>query len=119
MSSREWDRSKRRSATVSVLTVLALTAAIIMVLATGGVPETWWPRTGEAFAASTRAKPAGDDPCALIVGPAKDYCHRGASPASYPPPRHHEFDRGDVWTLVPPGAGLIALLIVRRTRWAR
>ncbi|MFD3535882.1 hypothetical protein [Streptomyces sp. NPDC058664] len=58
----------------------ALIAALVFVNTTG--PSNWWPRTGEAFAASPRAQPAPDTPgrdrCRYITGPAHDHCPQGS-----------------------------------------
>ncbi|MCX5251941.1 hypothetical protein OG895_43625 [Streptomyces sp. NBC_00201] len=94
-------RSKRVAA-VSVLTVLA-----VVVLALGvGVPQGWWPHTGQAFAADA----AHRDPCALIVGPAKAYCERGAATTAS---AGHQDVAGGAWRLVPASAGVGALVVWR------
>lgn len=55
-----------------------LVAALIFV--NTGAPGSWWPRTGEAFAATPSQQPVlePDDDCAYIVGPARDFCLRGS-----------------------------------------
>ncbi|MFF1511900.1 hypothetical protein [Streptomyces sp. NPDC058326] len=64
----------------------ALIAALIFVNNTG--TSSWWPRTGEAFAASPSPQPTPDNPgperCRYIIGPAHNLCLRGRD--SQPPP---------------------------------
>jgi hypothetical protein len=107
MTTSSWDRS-RRVAAASVLTVIAVVAAAVVLALGVGVPQAWWPHTGRAFAAD--ARPKGDDPCGLIVGPGKVYCERGAaSSASAGRPDV----AGGAWRLVPAGAGVGALVVWR------
>ena len=77
MTTSSWNRARRVAAAASVLTVLAVVAGAVILALGVGVPDGWWPHTGQAFATSTRT--AHHDPCALIVGPAKAYCERGAT----------------------------------------
>src|SRR2546421_11885651 len=100
MTTSSWDRSRRAAAAVSVLTVIAVAAGAVILALGIGVPETWWPHTGQAFALD--ARPAGGDPCALIMGPAKAYCERGATPTAS---AGHQYVVGGAWGLVPAGAG--------------
>jgi hypothetical protein len=101
-----WDRSRRAAAAVSVLTVIAVVASAVILALGVGLPDAWWPHTGQAFAADTR--PAGDDPCALIVGPAKAYCERGATTTA-----RQQDVAGASWRLATAGAGVAALVVWR------
>ncbi|MFF8867915.1 hypothetical protein ACF08B_38410 [Streptomyces sp. NPDC015139] len=101
-----WDRSRRVAGAVSVLTAIAVVVAVVVLVLGAGVPEAWWPRTGQAFAADA----AHRDPCALIVGPAKAYCERGAAAKAS---AGHQVVAGGVWRLVPAGAGVGALVVWR------
>jgi hypothetical protein len=109
MTSHSRDRSRRLAAAASVLTVIALALGVLVLAVGVGVPEAWWPHTGQAFAAD--ARPADQDPCALIVGPAKDYCERGTTTAAS---AEQAGVAGAAWRLVPAGAGLAALVVWRR-----
>lgn len=102
MTTLSWDRSKRVAAAVSVLTVIA---AVVLALGVS-VPQGWWPHTGQAFASDA----AHRDPCALIVGPAKAYCERGAAANTS---AGHPDVAGGAWRLVPAGAGVGALVVWR------
>ncbi|RSS57492.1 hypothetical protein [Streptomyces sp. WAC01280] len=78
-----------------LITCAALVAALSFV--NPGAPGSWWPRTGQAFAATPSPQPALDreDDCAYIVGPARDFCLRGSqtpqaqTPAPSRPPVLH------------------------------
>ncbi|MFI9772114.1 hypothetical protein ACIHJG_35420 [Streptomyces sp. NPDC052415] len=106
MTTVSWGRTKRLAA-ASVLTLIAIVATVVFALGVG-VPQAWWPHTGQAFAAETRA--AGQDRCALIAGPARDYCERGAmATASAEQPG----GASAAWGLVPAGAGVAALMVWR------
>jgi hypothetical protein len=108
MISSAWDRSRRLAAAASVLTVIALALGVLVLAVGVGVPQSWWPHTGQAFAAD--ARPADQDPCALIVGPAKDYCERGTTTTAS---AEQPGIAGAAWRLVPAGAGLAALVVWR------
>ncbi|MFJ5877397.1 hypothetical protein [Streptomyces sp. S1] len=106
------------AATGTTALLAALIAALILVNDVG--PDSWWPRTGEAFAATpTPATPAPDalDRCAYIVGPARDYCLR-AAPA--PKPQASAPDRSTVphlaLLLLPVAAAATLTTRRRRTR---
>ncbi|MFB7030934.1 MULTISPECIES: hypothetical protein [unclassified Streptomyces] len=108
------------AATGTVALIAALIAAVI--LANDAGPDAWWPRTGEAFAATpapTTPAPAQgvQDRCAYIVGPARDYCLR-ADPA--PKPQASAPDRGTVLhlalLLLPVAAAATLTTRRRRTR---
>ncbi|MGA5454171.1 hypothetical protein ACPCVO_47075 [Streptomyces umbrinus] len=109
MTSSSWDRSRRLAAAASAFTVIAVVLGMLVMTVGAGVPEAWWPHTGQAFAADTR--PADQDPCDLIVGPAKDYCERGTTTAAS---AGHPGIAGEAWRLVPAGAGVAALVVWRR-----
>ncbi|WP_331765344.1 hypothetical protein OG747_52820 (plasmid) [Streptomyces sp. NBC_01384] len=111
MTTSSWDRSRRIAAAASVLTVIAVVAATVILALGVGVPDAWWPHTGQAFAADTRT--THHDPCTYIVGPAKAYCERGAKTT----PAGQQDVAGAAWRLVPAGAG-VAALVVWRLRYA-
>jgi hypothetical protein len=106
MTTLSWDRSRRVAAVVSVLAVIAVVVAAVVLVLEVGVPQGWWPHTGQAFAADA----AHRDPCALIVGPAKAYCERGARATAS---GGHQDVAGGAWRLVPAGAGVGALVVWR------
>lgn len=106
MTPSPWDRSRRVAAAASVLTVIAVVAAAVVLALGVGVPEAWWPQTVQAFAADA----AHRDPCALIVGPAKAYCERGA--ASSASGGQQDVASG-AWRLGTAGAGVGALVVWR------
>jgi hypothetical protein len=110
MISSSWDRSRRIRAAAGILTVIAVAVGVLVLSVGMSVPEPWWPHTGQAFAADTR--PAHEDPCDLIVGPAKAYCERGTVNSAFSD--HHADAAGAAWRLVPAGAGLAALVMWRR-----
>ncbi|SEC16054.1 hypothetical protein SAMN05216489_00037 [Streptomyces sp. 3213] len=106
MISSTWDRSRRIRTAAAVLTVTAVTAAVLTLALGAGVPQGWWPHTGQAFAASS--PPAHDDPCRLIVGRAKAYCEHGTTHTA---PAGHHSRAAAAWRLLPAGAGLTALAV--------
>jgi hypothetical protein len=108
MTSSSWDRTRRHGAAVTVLTLIAVVVGVLVLAVGAGVPQAWWPHTGQAFAAD--AHPTGQDPCALIVGPAKDYCERGTTTAAS---AEQPGVAGAVCRLVPAGAGVAALMVWR------
>ncbi|MFJ4790801.1 hypothetical protein [Streptomyces sp. NPDC088794] len=85
-------RSLRVAAAASVLTVIA--GAVILAPKVR-VPQGWWPRTGQAFAAGAHAAHA--DPCALIAGPGNAYCERDTTDGAH--------------RLVPAGTGPAVLVV--------
>jgi hypothetical protein len=101
-----WGRSRRISAVAGVITVTGVVACAVILTLGVSLPEAWWPRTGQAFAAGTRT--AHHDRCALIVGPAKVYCERGITHAADRPD-----GAGAAWRLGSAGAGAAALLVWR------
>jgi hypothetical protein len=102
-----WDRSRPVAAAASVLTLIAVVAGTVILALGVGQPDAWWPHTGRAFAAATR--PAGDDPCAGIVGPAKAYCKHDATTTG----AGRQDAAGGTWRPVPAGAGAAALVVWR------
>ncbi|MGQ4434328.1 hypothetical protein [Streptomyces sp. SAS_260] len=104
MISSSWDRSRRIRAAVAVLTAIVVTIGVLALVLGVGVPDGWWPYTGQAFA--TSSPPAHDEPCRLIVGRAKAYCERGTTSAAS---AEHHGGAAAAWRLLPVGAGLIAL----------
>ncbi|WP_128380298.1 hypothetical protein [Streptomyces cavernae] len=111
-------RTRRIARAAGTLIVIALPAVLLALVVGAGVPEAWWPQTGQAFAADQpHAESARRDPCDLIVGPAKEYCERGhhsattssASAGEAP----HEGARA-AWMVIPPMAGLAAVVVWRR-----
>ncbi len=112
MTTLSWDRSRRVAAAVSVLTVIAVVVAVVVLVLGVGVPQGWWPHTGQAFAADG----AHQDPCARIVGPAKAYCERGAAANAS---SGHQDVAGGAWRLVPAGAGMGARVVWRLRGAAR
>ncbi|MGW3651670.1 hypothetical protein [Streptomyces sp. NPDC000878] len=108
---------RRRIAVVaSALVVIALPAALFTLVAGAGVPESWWPRTGQAFSVDAHAGSARQDPCNLVVGPGTKYCERDTASAT-PSAAGTLDDRASaVWMVVPPAAGLAAGVVVWRRR---
>ncbi|MCX4740829.1 hypothetical protein [Streptomyces antibioticus] len=104
MTTTSWDRSRRAAAAASALTMIAVVAFVIAL--GGGVPDAWWPHTGQAFAADART--GHPDACASIVGPAKAYCERGTTAAA-----GRQDTAGAVWRLVPVAAGVAAVVVWR------
>jgi hypothetical protein len=108
MTTSSWDRSRLVTAAASVLTVIAVAVGAFVLALGVGVPETWWPHTGRAFAADTRTP--HPDPCARIIGPAKAYCERGVTTTA----AVKRDVAGGVWRLGTAGAGVAALVVWRR-----
>ncbi|MEU9370715.1 hypothetical protein AB0D71_39910 [Streptomyces avermitilis] len=100
-------RSRRLTAVASALTMIAVAVGVFVLALGASLPEAWWPRTGQAFAAQTPA-----DVCDRIVGTAKTYCERGHHATSAAPSQ----GSGDAaaWKLVPAAAVVGALVIWRR-----
>ncbi|MET9427886.1 MULTISPECIES: hypothetical protein [unclassified Streptomyces] len=91
-----------------------------LLLAFTGVPDTWWPDTGHAFAAShpSRAqapsRAEGSDACGLIAGAARDYCLSG-TPAAQPATGDHAgITPGRALLLVPVAVGITVAVRLRR-----
>jgi hypothetical protein len=108
MTPSSWTFARRVAAAAAVLTVIAVAIALLVLAATSGVPEGWWPHTGRAFAAGRHA--TDPDPCDLIAGPGKAYCERRASAA----PGEGPDIAGAALRLVPAGAGVAVLMVWRR-----
>ncbi|MGW3152535.1 hypothetical protein ACWDG1_49920 [Streptomyces sp. NPDC001177] len=110
MTTSTWRHSRRTAAAAaaSVLAVTAVAVGVLILALSVRVPETWWPHTGQAFA--TDPRPARQDPCGLIAGPAKAYCEHDTRNRTHT----HPDAAGAAWRLVPAGAGLAALVMWRR-----
>ncbi|WP_030181109.1 hypothetical protein [Streptomyces sp. NRRL S-813] len=113
MTTSSWNRSRSVAAAASVLTVIAVAAGAVILALGVGVPQTWWPHTGQAFAADTRT--AHQDPCARVVGPAKAYCERGTTTTA----AAKRDVAGGVWRLGTAGAGVAALVVWRQAAAGR
>ncbi|MFJ1839819.1 hypothetical protein ACIOJ9_38920 [Streptomyces sp. NPDC088175] len=100
-------RSRRLAWAASIVTVFAVVAGVLVLVLGAGLPDAWWPHTGQAFATGERG-----DSCALLEDPAKAYCEHGSSPADGAPSQ----SGGDaaVWKVVPAAAAVGALVIWRR-----
>jgi hypothetical protein len=99
-------RARRIAMAASAFT-LCVAAGLLTVIHGVGVPQAWWPHTGQAFATDTR--PADRDKCAQVVGVARDYCVRAATA-----PAGRRDAAAAVWRLVAAGAGVAALMVWRR-----
>jgi hypothetical protein len=102
--------SRRLAAAASVLTVITVAVGVLVLALGASLPETWWPRTGQAFAADAAKAPA--DACDRIAGPAKAYRKRGRHATSAGTAQ----DGGDAaaWKLLPAATAVGALVIWRR-----
>ncbi|MGW4101901.1 hypothetical protein [Streptomyces sp. NPDC004976] len=109
MSSFSPSRAQRIATATSVLTVTVMAAGVLVLVLSVSLPEAWWPRTGQAFAAEDRS--ARHDPCGPIVGPAKEYCKRGTAASAVA--GDHDASETPGWKLVPAAAGLAALVLWR------
>lgn len=70
-------RSRHIARAASTLIVIVLPAVLFALVMGAGVPQSWWPQTGQAFAADQPHTESHRNPCDLIVGPAKKYCEHG------------------------------------------
>ncbi|QEU83402.1 hypothetical protein [Streptomyces viridosporus] len=111
MSSFSPSRSRRIAATASVLTVIVVAVGVLVLVLSVSLPEAWWPRTGQAFAAEDRPAPR-QDPCEAIMGPGKAYCERGFTVSVSASAGRHDV-AGAVSRLVPAGVGLASLVLWR------
>ncbi|MEU9286424.1 hypothetical protein AB0D57_17310 [Streptomyces sp. NPDC048275] len=107
-------RCRRIAAVASALIVIALPAALLALVVGAGVPESWWPRTGQAFAADSHSGSARQDPCDLVVGPAKEYCERGTSSTASSADEAPRDGASAAWMVIPSAAGLAAVVVWRR-----
>ncbi|MET9955988.1 hypothetical protein ABZ135_31210 [Streptomyces sp. NPDC006339] len=104
-----------------ILLAAALIGAIITINA--APPSAWWPQTGQAFAATPnppqagpRQDPVSEEPCALIVGPAHDYCLQATQDT---PTTNAAAARPSclaVWPIALLAAAIGLLLVLRRGR---
>ncbi|WP_069757788.1 hypothetical protein [Streptomyces sp. LUP47B] len=107
-------RSRRIVCAASTLIVIVLPAVLFALVMGAGVPQSWWPQTGQAFAADQpHTESAHRNPCDLIVGPATDYCERGQHSTSSVGKAPHE-GTGAAWMLIPAASGLAAFVVWRR-----
>ncbi|WP_052499820.1 hypothetical protein [Streptomyces vietnamensis] len=114
-------RAQRLFGALSWFTVWVAAIGTV-VLALTGVPDAWWPETGQAFAASypTPTQPAPSpakesEACALILGPAHDYCLRGVTQTAQRGPGSSGGTPERALLLVPVALGLTVVLRLRRS----
>ncbi|KUM97378.1 hypothetical protein AQI95_41920 [Streptomyces yokosukanensis] len=91
------------------LVFLTVAGVVTVLLLSHGVPDVWWPHTGHAFS-SPSGTAAHNDPCGLILGPAREYCRRGGNAARRGPTLH------GLLRLAAAGLGIAVLLYLRRRR---
>jgi hypothetical protein len=115
---------RRRAGIVPVAFVL-LVSALVAVVWTTGLPSLWWPQIGNVFSVSsqqtakrvTTTEHHGDS-CALVVGPAADYCHDAASSEASTRPHRVDAATQRVATAAlgvgAVAAGVGALVVLRR-----
>ncbi|WP_432189998.1 hypothetical protein [Streptomyces sp. Tue6028] len=94
MITSSWDRSRRRAAAAVGIVVTAIAASAVVFALGAGVPDAWWPHTGQAFTPAPSGTTHHDS--SLLVGLGTACC------AS--------------WKLVPAGWG-VAALVVRQLRY--
>ncbi|MFE6955501.1 hypothetical protein [Streptomyces sp. NPDC057696] len=133
MKIRMWESRRQAAAYAALGTVVALLiAALAFVIASPSVPSAWWPRTGDAFAASPTnptqpaqgtahaepsapGSPAGEpDVCDAIVGPAHDYCL--GAPAPEAATSNAPLRLADAWPMGVLAIGITTLYILARRR---
>ncbi|MFD3381308.1 MULTISPECIES: hypothetical protein [unclassified Streptomyces] len=107
-------RCRRIAAVASALMLIAVPTTLLALVVGASMPESWWPRTGQAFAADTHSGSTPPDPCELIAGPAKKYCERGTSSTTSSAHQAHRDGANAAWMAVPAVAGLAALVVWRR-----
>ncbi|MFF4145142.1 hypothetical protein ACFY0A_27950 [Streptomyces sp. NPDC001698] len=108
-------RSRRLAAAASALTVIAAAIGVLVLALGANLPESWWPRTGQAFAPDADKAPAGS--CDRIAGRAKAYCERGRHATSAGSTQAG----GDAaaWKLLLAATAVGALVIWRRRTQTR
>ncbi|MET7693872.1 hypothetical protein ABZT06_38905 [Streptomyces sp. NPDC005483] len=113
MSTSSFPSFRRVARTASTLIVVALPAVLLALVIQAGVPESWWPQTGQAFASEQpHVAAARTDPCTLIAGPAQEYCERGhQATASSLADEDARKGASAAWMLLPPAAGLVAVVM--------
>ncbi|MEU5297842.1 hypothetical protein [Streptomyces umbrinus] len=107
-------RCRRFAAVPSALMLIAVPAALLALVVGAGVPESWWPRTGQTFAADTHSGSTPQAPCDLIAGPAKKYCERGTSSTASSADEAPRDGADTAWVVTPAAAGLAAVVVRRR-----
>ncbi|MFF3350909.1 hypothetical protein [Streptomyces sp. NPDC002779] len=108
MTSSAFNHTQRHAAAAGALTVIAVAVGALVLAVGAGVPQAWWPHTGQAFAADNR--PADPSRCALIAGPVRNSCERGATTTAF---AGQPGGADAAWGLVPAGAGVAALVMWR------
>ncbi|MGW2108298.1 hypothetical protein [Streptomyces sp. NPDC001948] len=102
-------RSRRVACAASVITVVTVAAGILVLALGTGLPEAWWPRTGQAFAVDSTGRHSSS--CALIKGPARAYCLRGGGTGA---PSTQGSGDAAAWKVVPAAAAAMGALVVWR-----
>jgi hypothetical protein len=102
-------RSRRIACAASVLTMAVVAAGVVFLVLGASLPESWWSRTGQAFASDSAHR--HEDACVLIKGPARAYCERRGDTTGLDPVE----GSGDaaLWKAVP-AAAVGALVVWRR-----
>ncbi|MEU9190806.1 hypothetical protein AB0D14_41185 [Streptomyces sp. NPDC048484] len=106
-------RCRRIAAVASALMLIALPAALLALVVGEGMPESWWPRTGRAFASGSGSGSARQDPCDLVGGPAKKYCERGTSSTVSSAGESRRDGASTAWMVIAPAAGVAAVVVWR------
>lgn len=106
-------RAARRARLVLAL-LLAAAGIVTAFLIAQGIPDVWWPQTGNAFTPTAPHTGTGahSDACDLIVGPARDYCQSADAPTA--PSADDGIRPVGVVLLLPVVLGVIVLLRLRR-----
>ncbi|MFF8932286.1 hypothetical protein ACF1AO_34040 [Streptomyces longwoodensis] len=115
-SSLNASRTRRIATWAGALAVMALPVVLLALIMGAGVPESWWPQTGQAFAAAPPHSGSTKDPCEKIEGPARKYCERGqrSSASSSAADEAPGEGSGAAWMVIPAAAGLAAVVVWRR-----
>ncbi|MGW1269792.1 hypothetical protein [Streptomyces sp. NPDC002491] len=105
-------RSRRLAAAASAFAAITVTVGVLVLALGASLPQAWWPRTGQAFAANAATAPATATACDRITGPAKAYCERGRHASSAGSDR--DGSGATAWRLLPAATAVGALLLWRR-----
>ncbi|NEB75968.1 hypothetical protein G3I40_12150 [Streptomyces sp. SID14478] len=130
-------RRQLGASTLLVAVIALLVAAIVFVIASPGVPSSWWPQTAGAFAASSTttatttstastgslqgeahgqqdqlAPQQTSSVCDAVVGPAHGYCLGAPAPNSAP----HGLNLAKSWPVGVLALGLTTLYAMARRR---